>query len=129
MAIWQFRLIFLPDAAILGKYGSLPPALPAELAEEFAWWSENQPPTGFERQIDLILPKMESWSTSMRMWGKKDGDDAYVCYADESKQIVQEIAFRIDARAVSPDLVHRICGLAKRWKCVLLTASYEILLP
>jgi hypothetical protein len=129
MAIWQFRLTFVPEKVLLSKYDVLPLSLPIELAEDFAWWSDVQPPEGFERQIDLILPQMDSWSTSMRMWGQKDGDDAYVCYVDESKRAVQEIAFRIDAGAISPELVRRICVLAKQLGCVLMTASYEILAP
>jgi hypothetical protein len=129
MAIWQFRLIFIPKKILLGKYDVLPRTIPMELAEDFAWWSDIQPPAGFEREIDLFLPQMESWSTSMRMWGQKHRDDAYVCYVDESKRKIEEIAFRIDAGAISQELLRRICILAKQLDCVLMTASYEILVP
>lgn len=129
MAIWQFRLIFIPEKMLLSKFDVLPLAIPSDLAEDFAWWSEIQPPAGFEHQIDLILPQMESWSTSMRMWGQKHADDAHVIYADESKHKVEEIAFRIDANAISPVLVRRICALAKQLECLLMTPKYEILVP
>jgi hypothetical protein len=39
------------------------------------------------------------------MWGQKHRDDAHVLYVDESKSKVVEIAFRIDANAISPELV------------------------
>jgi len=129
MAVWQFRVTFLPERVLLSKYDVLPPAIPQELAEDFSWWAGVQPPSGFEDQIDLILPKMDSWSTSMRMWGQKHRDDAYVVYVDESKTKVEEIAFRIDANAISPELVRQICILARQLGCVLMTADYEILLP
>ena len=129
MAVWQFRVIFLPERVVLRKYDVLPPAIPQELAEDFSWWADVQPPAGFEDQIDLILPKMDSWSTSQRMWGQKHRDDAYVLYVDESKSKVEEIAFRIDANAISPELVRQVCVLAKQLGCVLMTADYEILLP
>jgi hypothetical protein len=129
MAVWQFRVIFLPERVLLGKYEVVPVALPQELAEDFSWWADVQPPAGFEDQIDLILPKMASWSTSQRMWGQKYRDDAYVLYADESKSKVVEIAFRIDANAISPELVKQICILARQLGCVLMTADYEILVP
>jgi hypothetical protein len=61
--------------------------------------------------------------------GRKHGDDAHVIYEDDTKTKVIEIGFRIDARAISLDLVGRICTLAARLKCVLLTAGYNILLP
>jgi hypothetical protein len=129
MAVWQFRVIFLPERLLLSKYEVLPPALHQELAEDFSWWADVQPPAGFEDQIDLILPQMASWSTSQRMWGQKHRDDAYVLYADDSKSKVVEIAFRIDANAISPELVKQICILARQLECVLMTADYEILVP
>jgi hypothetical protein len=129
MAIWQYRLIFLPEKVLLKKYDLLPPSIPMELAVDFPWWSDIQPPSGFERQIDVILPKMDSWSTDMRMWGQKHGNDACVCYVDESMKVVEEISFRIDTRAISPELVRHICTLARQLECVLLTSEDEILLP
>jgi hypothetical protein len=63
------------------------------------------------------------------MWGQKHGDDAYVLYVDESKSKVEEIAFRIDANAISQERVRQVCILARQLGCVLMTADYEILLP
>ena len=63
------------------------------------------------------------------MWGQKHRDDAHVLYVDESKSKVEEIYFRIDANAISPELVRQICKLARQLECVLMTADYEILLP
>jgi len=63
------------------------------------------------------------------MWGQEDGNDAYVCYIDESKSKVEEIAFRIDANAISPELIKQICILAGQSGCVLMTADYEIVVP
>ncbi len=129
MAICQYRLTLLPEEMLLRKYEVLPPAIPMELAEDFGWWSETQPPSGLEQQVDLILPQMDSWSTEMRVWGRKHSDDAHVIYEDDSKAKVIEIGFRIDARSISLDLVKRICTLASQLKCVLLTADYKLLLP
>jgi hypothetical protein len=129
MAVWQFRVIFLPERVLLSKYDVLPPAISQELAEDFSWWADVQPPDGFEEQIDLILPQMESWSKEMRMWGRKHGDDAYVIYEGEDHKKVQEICFRVDARSVARDLVRKICILARQLGCVLMTADYDILVP
>jgi hypothetical protein len=100
-----------------------------ELAEDFGWWSDIQPSSGFEQQIDLILRGMDSWCTSMRMWGQKRGNDAHFVYMDENKNRVEEIAFRVDANSISQELVHRICILARQLRGVLMTAEYEILVP
>jgi hypothetical protein len=129
MAIWQWRLILIPEKALLKKFEVLPLAIAQELAEDFPWWSETQPRSGFEKKIDSILPQMDSWSTSMRMWGQKDGNDAYVCYTDESKNKTEEVAFRIDARDLSQELVRGICALATDLDCMLMTSEYELLAP
>jgi len=129
MAIRQYRLILLPEKVLLAKYDVLPPEIPMEVAEDFSWWSEIQPPVGLEQQIDRILPRTDSWSTSMRMWGQEEGHDAHICYVDDSKETIEKLAFRIDARAISGDLVRDICMLASKLGCVLMTADYEILGP
>jgi hypothetical protein len=59
----------------------------------------------------------------------KRHDDAYVCYVDESKATVEEVSFRVDARAISPNLLRGICMLARDLRCVLMTSEYEILAP
>jgi hypothetical protein len=69
MAIWQFRLMLLPAAAVEQQCGGIPDSIPQELAEDFAWWAETQPPKDFECLIDQILPERGSWSDSMRIWG------------------------------------------------------------
>lgn len=129
MAVWQFRLVLLPEKVLLSRYEILPPAIPQELAEDFSWWADVQPPTGVEDRIDLILPRRASWSTSGRMWGREDRDDAHVFYVDETKSKVVEIVFRIDASSISSELVKQICILARQLGCVLMTADYEILVP
>ena len=129
MAIWQFRVILIPEASLAKVFGSVPPAVPIELAEDFPWWSHVQPPKGIEQQINSILPPAESWSKEMRMWGLKHSDTAYVIYVDETKTIVEEVSFSVDARAISAELVDAICAFARQLGCVLMTSEYEIVMP
>lgn len=129
MALWQFRLILLPERVLLKEYDTVPSVLSMEMAEDFGWWLDVQPPPDLERQMDSILPPKKSWSSSVTMWGNEDSNDAYVSYADEGKRAVEEIAFRIDARVISTELVSAICTLAHQLGCMLMTADYKILLP
>lgn len=102
MAVWQFRLTPIPESVLLSKYEILPLAIPMEIAEDLGWWSDSQPLTGLEEQISLILPEAKSWSTSMRMWGHEQSDDAHVVYSNDRKDTVEEIGFRLDADKISP---------------------------
>jgi len=98
-----------------------------ELAEESDWWSDGQPAKGFEQQISSILPEAESWSTSMRIWGQGESDDAHVVYSDDRKETDREIVFRLDAYKTSSELVCGICLLARQLGCVLMTDNYVLL--
>ena len=128
MAIWQFGVILIPQSAILAECEAFPASIPMEMIDHL-WWSKQQPPQGFEKQIDLILSETKSWSEDMRMWGSESGNDAHVCYTDGEKKVVEEIAFRLDARDISLDLIRMICTLAAQLSCVLLTADSKVLQP
>jgi hypothetical protein len=128
MAIWQFGVILIPESAILAECGALPASIPMEMTDHL-WWSKQQPPQGFEKQIDLILSQIKPWSEEMRIWVSEAGNDAHVGYTDAEKKVVEEIAFRLDVRDPSLDLIRMICTLAAQLSCVLLTADSEILQP
>lgn len=128
MAIWQFGVILIPESAILAECKGLPASIPMEMTDH-SWWSRQQPPQGFEKQIDLILSETKSWSEEMRIWESESGSDAHVCFTDTEKKVVEEIAFRLDARDPSLDLIRMICGLAVQLSCVLLTVDSEVLQP
>ncbi len=128
MVIWQFGVILIPKSAILAEFGTVPASIPMEMTDRL-WWSGQQPPQGFEKQIDLILPPAKSWSEEMRIWASESGNDAHVCYADGEQKVVEEIAFRLDARDISSDVIGMICTLAAQLSCVLLTADSEVLQP
>ena len=100
-----------------------------ELAEHGHWWADAQPLIDVGAQIDQILMPAKSWSTSMRVWGEEDGNNAYVSYVDECQENFDEIGFRIDARSISKSLLSNVCILARHLGCVLLTSEYEILAP
>jgi hypothetical protein len=128
MAVLQFGVILIPESAILAECEALPASIPMEMMDH-SWWSKQQPPQGFEKQIDLILSETKSWSEEMRIWGSESGNDAHVCYMDTEKKVVEEIAFRLDVCDPSLDLIRMICGLAAQLSCVLLTADSEVLQP
>jgi hypothetical protein len=129
MAIWQFKLVCVPEKMLLCKYEVLPLFIPQDLAEEFCWWSNAQPPRGFEQDISAILPEVAAWSASMRLWGEIEGHDAHVFYLNETKTTIEEIAFRIDVGTLTPSLIRKICGFAKKLDCVFITSKYRVLPP
>lgn len=127
MAIWQFKVLVIPESALRGKFGTIPVSLTRDLAERFDWWSDCQPPIAFTVAIDTMLPEIKSWSRKMRIWGDERGDAAVVCY-DDRKNVI-EIEFRIDVRQVSLSFIRGICEFAKRLECVLVTNANHLLAP
>ncbi len=129
MAIWQFRLDLLPQKLVQDRDATVPTALPPAYAEETVWWSGVQPPIGFERALGEILPEIDSWSTSMRIWGDERSNSAVVCYRGDDKAHVEWVGFRIDVRVISRPLLAGICLIARKCGCVLVTSKREILEP
>jgi hypothetical protein len=127
MAIWQFRLEFVPEEALLKRCGVMPRDIPKEIAANCSWWDDIQVPEKLGNWIRAILPEAESWSESMRIWGHEDGNDVSVCYADEHKKSIKEISCRVDVRNISVSFIRDICALARALKCVLVTAKNEVL--
>lgn len=101
MAVWQLKLNLIPEQTILSKYGGSPITIPEDLADNTTWWSEVQPPNGFEASIDAVLPKAKSWSGNMNILGDERGDMASVCYANENKNKVEWSGFRVDVGELS----------------------------
>lgn len=124
MAIWQFKLRLIPESAVRAKFGIVPISIPQEL-EDFAWWSDVQPPAGFETSIDAILPRTKSWSKEMLIWGNERSSAALVCY--DSNRKIEDVEFRIDVGGLSLTFVRSICGLAKELDCMLLTGSNHLI--
>src|SRR5712691_6484977 len=101
MAMWKLRIALVPEKEIRSRYNALPGTMSDNMAEDFPWWSDAQPPEGFETWIDAILPQVSSWSESMRIWGDERSDTACVCYVDENKDKVELIEFRVDVQKLS----------------------------
>ena len=129
MAIWQFKLDLIPEKSLRTKYGVVPIAIQENLDEGFNWWREVQPPVEFEKQIDAILPRTNSWSKSMSIWGDERSDTASVCYKDDTKIKVEWIGFRIDVQRISLVLLQKICALTEQWGCLFLTRENHIIVP
>jgi hypothetical protein len=114
-------------SAIRDKFRSVPVTIPVQMADDTEWWSQIQPSAGFEAAIDAFLPKAESWSDEMLIWGDERGDTAAVCYDSDRK--VEWIGFSIDVRDLSLAFVRRICEFAKDQDCMLLTGSNQLIAP
>src|SRR5262245_61724430 len=128
MAIWQFRLVLVPVKAVQSICnGVLPPAISAELAEEFRWWSGAKPRMDFESRIDTILPRRAAWSKHMQTCGKKNGDTVTIGY--DSKNTVKWIECCIDVRTLSQPFLRSVCTLANELGAVFVTAKYRVLEP
>ncbi|MFP2957335.1 hypothetical protein ACLEPN_05755 [Myxococcus sp. 1LA] len=127
MAIWQFRIDLIPMSALRAKFGTVPISVPQDLAEDFDWWSDAQPPSGFKERLDSILPGAGSWSEEMLIWGDERGDTASVCFDDTHR--VQWVGFRVDVRSISHSLIRKICALASDWGCMLMGSTYHLMAP
>jgi len=129
MAIWQFKVLVIPEPALIKKFGTIPVSVTRDLVEGIDWWAESHLVESVEGIISSVLPERKSWSRSMRIWGEERSDCMLILYHDENKHKIQEIEFRFDVRKVSLPFVHRATEFAKRFQCVFIPRSYHVIAP
>lgn len=121
MAIWQFKLEFVPESALVGK---------TELSEdewtEQSWWSAYPAPIEYAERFSSLLPPLKSWSEDLHQWGTQEGDLIEVWVESGT---VESIAARIDCRELNPQFIRSIFEAAREWKCGLVYSRYRNRLP
>lgn len=119
MAIWQFKVFLIPERRVREAFDPVPVTIPIDMAQDYPWWSEDQP-EGLEREVSNLIPEIPSWSEGMRIWGDERGDAAAICYDGEDRKIVIAVELRVDVGHLSVPFVAGTCALAKKFRCFLL---------
>jgi len=129
MAAWQHTYHLLPLSKLIEQYGDV--TFPfhignlcdydaIECLEDFDdldtvdWWVGVPSPD--KTEIEKILPKGSSWSSSMDLWGHVDKNEFTIFYDDE-RQRAAEVGIRLDLSTEPQqfcEIIHKIVELAAR---------------
>lgn len=69
MAVWQVEFAIVPRRA----FAATPPVPLASIMDR-DWWSAEQLPSGYSRQLSAIAPPGESRGAEVQRWGDENGN-------------------------------------------------------
>ncbi|MBN1763843.1 MAG: hypothetical protein JW860_01175 [Sedimentisphaerales bacterium] len=113
MAVWQFKIHFVPREVIINEQGKLPNLISEDEIIQMNPWQGKYLDFGI---LDEILPESSSWSPEIRIWGDNYGDNISVMFEGDK---VEWITIEIDIRGSYINFASNIISLAKKWDCLL----------
>jgi hypothetical protein len=126
MATWQFDLYIVPREKLVEVAGVTAQRISQQQFEQTEWWEGASLPPHYVQVLTTLLPRAESWSPGVEIWGTEDGNriDVY-----RSGGAVQEVRFRIDVRAIDVGVLEAVARFADNAGCALLTEEFEVVPP
>ena len=117
MSIWQFVVELIPREWA-DRDGNFPETLYDSdgCHDMSAAWKNNQPATNLVELISNVLPRWESWSDSLKIWGDQSRNDIQVGYDGDNVEFVMA---RIDTREDTSPMCAKIVDLALALDCSL----------
>ena len=90
------------------------------------WWTELQPPCDVSVHLSAILPRMQSWSPDLLLWGSSSGDRVDVSLENSR---VSDLFVRVDMSAPSPAFFDQILAFAQTCEAVFLGEGGDVVEP
>ena len=151
MAIWQFKIYFIPKRSLLDKYGHIPSQLEIDIESwtdyihnadldnepEFEdaltihWW------LNLNLNITEFLPLLkrfgdiQEWTAQtegLRSFGDTETNDLTVCFNHQTDK-VQELSCRFDLRQIDKDFIKKVLSLATEFDCLLMDKQGRLFQP
>jgi hypothetical protein len=91
MAAWQVDFYLVPRAAV-GAVATI--LTPGEL-DSTGWWTVAAFPADYQRRLDVVANRGQSWSAQVETWGREDGNRIDVASEDGR---VHSVIVRVDVR-------------------------------
>ena len=151
MATWQFHIYFIPQKALLHKYGYLPDQLKidkeswsayisnSDLDEEpafedaltISWWLDLD--INKNDFLPLLKPfgDIQKWTeqtNGIRSFGDSRNNDITVCFNDNTHK-VEEVSCRIDLRLPDKNFIGNVLSLAIKFECLLMDRQGRLYQP
>jgi hypothetical protein len=125
MAIWQYKLYFLPEEEVRSYFPN-DGALSENAFNEVQWWKYRQLYTSNFTYVTPELPLRKSWSDDIILFGELDSN----CFEVLTESgIVVEASARIDLRADYRDMITLVCQFGQDNNLLLLDYRWDILPP
>lgn len=123
MATWQFDLYLVPTCKLMARRAELPTRIGVDELQTADWWEGERLPDDYKAFLDAFMPRRSTWSPAMLGWGIEDGNRIDVV---ASKDAVEEVYSRVDARALDFAFLEYLVRFAEHINCVFVTEEGEV---
>ncbi len=127
MAVWQIPIELIPlKWAEENNYNSNS-LYDEEGFDTTSAWKSHQPEKDLDEIFTQILPKGESWSEDLTVWGNEESHDIHVWQEDDE---IFSIGFRLDLSVKINELMLTLVSVAIKLNCVFfIPGQYIIFQP
>jgi hypothetical protein len=125
MAVWQVTIDFIPLQWVEQNGFKTEELYGDDGFDPSCTWIGLQPKDNFEKFFDAILPRSESWSKDLTLWGDTKTNDISV-WRDDAK--VSSIDFRLDLRENNVSLMNSLVDSADSLNCVLFIPGQHVVI-
>ena len=123
VATWQLDLHLIPEHKLLAACTELPERIAVNELLATDWWEGVPPPEDYEEFFDAFMARRSTWTSAILGWGVEDSNRIDV---SASKDGVEGIHVRVDARALDFAFLEYLVRFAERNGCVFVTEEGEV---
>jgi hypothetical protein len=125
MAVYQYKALLVPQAHLAGLGSEALSDMDFyDISDE--GWRRYQPPADYVQYLGGILPRGESWTASLLVWGDLRSN----CVTVELNQgSVETIAIRIDVRSLDQTFIAQLVEFGRHCSCVFLQPNRKVVAP
>lgn len=124
MAVWQIPIEFVPTKWAEENYFEVDSLYDEDGFDTTCAWINNQPTEDLDAIFDRMLPKANSWSADLSIWGNEMVHDIHVWREEDG---IFSIGFRIDLRENITSIMLAICEAAVKLNCVLFIPGQKVI--
>jgi hypothetical protein len=126
MALWQFTVHLVPRSAAQSVFGHIPTRLSMDRFNTVEWFQLCPIRPDYRMVFDELLPRNESWSTNLEVWGDDEGDNISVFSV---AGIPCEVSIRFDVRQMDIRFLGKVIATAKHLDCLVFTEAGALFDP
>lgn len=123
MAIWQVPIEFVPAQWVEENNYNIDLLYGEEGFDTSLAWLKFQPTEDYANLFSSILPKAESWSEDLELWGESPVHDISVWHEEG---VIEGVGFRLDLREDFRELAKQLLAAAETLDCYLFVPGQKV---
>lgn len=123
MATYQFTIELLPETWAKNNNYSAKSLYDNGQYDSVIAWENQIINTEIDNIISNILPKNNSWSSDLLIWGNEENNDIQIYTS--TKGHIESFIVRLDLRRELDDYINKIVSLANELNCIFFVPEFK----